>query len=95
MRKQKVIVDELFSMAPTGTYWYSKGYNPAAVTATVVGAVVAMVPGLGKDLTGMYTAAQYSWFIGCGLGFTVYYLLAARSSSAVRNASSPDTVTVD
>ena len=95
VRKQKVIVDELFSMSPTGTYWYSKGYNPAAVIATVVGAVVAMVPVLGKDLTGMYTAAQYSWFIGCGLGFTVYYLLAARSSSAVRNASSPDTVTVD
>lgn len=95
VRKQKVIVDELFSMSPTGTYWYSKGYNPAAVIATVVGAVVAMVPVLGKDLTGMYTAAQYSWFIGCGLGFAVYYLLATRTSLAVRNASSPDTVTVD
>jgi NCS1 family nucleobase:cation symporter-1 len=54
-----------------------------------------MVPVLGKDLTGMYTAAQYSWFIGCGLGFAVYYLLATRTSLAVRNASSPDTVTVD
>lgn len=52
MRKQKVIVDELFSMSPTGTYWYSKGYNPAAVIATVVGAVVAMVPVLGKDSPG-------------------------------------------
>jgi NCS1 family nucleobase:cation symporter-1 len=28
----------------------------------------------------MHTAAQYSWFIGCGIGFGLYYLLATRST---------------
>lgn len=84
VRKQRIVVDELFSMAKTGTYWYRNGYNPAAIIATAVGAVVAVVPVLATGITGMYTAAQYSWFIGCGLGFACYYLLATRTGLAVR-----------
>lgn len=84
VRRQHVVVDDLFTMSKTGSYWYSKGYNPAAVLATAIGAVVAMIPVLAKDLTGMYTAAQYSWFIGCGLGFAVYYVLATRTRLAVK-----------
>lgn len=84
VRKQHVVVDDLFTMSKTGSYWYSKGYNPAAVIATAVGAVVAVIPVLAKDITGMYTAAQYSWFIGCGLGFAVYYVLATRTRLAVK-----------
>lgn len=84
VRKQKVIVDDLFTMSEKGAYWYSKGYNPAAVVATVVGAAVAMTPVLFNNAPGMGTAAQYSWFIGCGLGFVVYHLLATRTRWAVR-----------
>ena len=52
--------------------------------ATAVGAVVAMVPVLlGGYVVGMYTAAQYSWFIGCGLGFALYWVMASRGRFAV------------
>ena len=44
VRKQKVIVDDMFTMDEGGTYWYTKGYNLAAVIATVVGAVLAVIP---------------------------------------------------
>jgi NCS1 family nucleobase:cation symporter-1 len=54
----------------------SKGYNPAAIIATVVGAVVAVIPVLATGLPGMHTTAQYSWFIGMGL--VTYLGLAAR-----------------
>ena len=83
IHKQKVIVDDLFTLAEDGTYWYTKGYNPAAVIATAVAAVVAVIPVLAVGVPGMHTAAQYSWFIGCGLGLGVYYLLATRSKLAV------------
>jgi NCS1 family nucleobase:cation symporter-1 len=62
-------------MSKAGTYWYGKGYNPKAVIATVVGAVVAVFPVLFGDLKGMTTAAQYSWFIECGPAFGAYYAL--------------------
>ncbi|MGS2810299.1 NCS1 family nucleobase:cation symporter-1 [Nocardia sp. MW-W600-9] len=82
VRKQKVIVDDLFTMSEQGTYWYRKGYHPAAIVATAVGAVVAVFPVLANSLPGMHTAAQYSWFIGCGLGFLTYYLLTAAKRAA-------------
>ncbi|WP_330254026.1 NCS1 family nucleobase:cation symporter-1 [Nocardia sp. NBC_00565] len=87
VRKQRVIVDDLFTMSETGTYWYRNGYNPAAIAATAVGAIIAVIPVLAKDVTGMYTTAQYSWFIGCGLGFLAYYVLATRTRLAVRGVS--------
>jgi NCS1 family nucleobase:cation symporter-1 len=76
IRKQRVAVDAMFTMAPEGRYFYKRGYNPAAIIATAVGAVVAMVPVLWTGGPGMHTTAQYSWFIGMGLGFLVYMGLA-------------------
>jgi NCS1 family nucleobase:cation symporter-1 len=76
VRKQQVVVDDLFTMAPEGRYHYRKGYNPPALIATAVGAVVAMVPVLWTDGPGLHTTAQYSWFIGMALGFVVYLALA-------------------
>lgn len=76
IHRQKVAVDDLFTMDESGVYHYSKGFNPSAVWATVIAAAVAIscvfVPGL--DM-----ATDYSWFIGCGLGLTVYYVLARRA----------------
>jgi NCS1 family nucleobase:cation symporter-1 len=76
VHKQKVVIDDLFSMDEKGVYHYTKGFNPSAVWATAVAAVVAIscvfVPGMNK-------ATDYSWFIGCGLGLAVYYLLATRA----------------
>jgi NCS1 family nucleobase:cation symporter-1 len=83
IHKQRVIIDDMFTMSEDGTYWYTKGYNPAAVIATAVSAVVAVIPVLANTVYGMHTAAQYSWFIGCGLGLAVYYLLATRGKLAV------------
>jgi NCS1 family nucleobase:cation symporter-1 len=84
VHKQKVVVDDMFTMSEDGTYWYKKGYNPAAVIATAVAAAVAVVPVLlGGSVVGMHTAAQYSWFIGCGIGFALYWTLATRSRLAV------------
>jgi NCS1 family nucleobase:cation symporter-1 len=88
IRKQKVAVDDLFTMDEGGKYWYAKGYNKVAVIATVVGAVLAVIPVLlGGTVYGMHTAAQYSWFIGCGVAFGLYYLLARRDALVAESVS--------
>jgi NCS1 family nucleobase:cation symporter-1 len=75
-------------MDETGKYWYTKGYNKVAVIATVVGAVLAVIPVLlGGTVYGMHTAAQYSWFIGCGVAFGLYYLLARRDALVAESVS--------
>ncbi|GAA3299137.1 NCS1 family nucleobase:cation symporter-1 [Dactylosporangium vinaceum] len=78
VRRQQVDVDAMFTLDPGGRYYYRKGYNPPALIATVVGAVIAVVPVLWSSGPGMHTTAQYSWFIGMGVGLLTYLALAYR-----------------
>jgi NCS1 family nucleobase:cation symporter-1 len=77
VRKQHVVVDDLFTLEDDGEYFYTRGYNPAAVKAVAVSGVLAIlsvvVPKLGDVLTWL---PDYSWFLGCGLGFATYLLFA-------------------
>jgi NCS1 family nucleobase:cation symporter-1 len=85
IRRQRIVVDDLFTMEPDGEYWYSKGYNPAAIYALVVASVFSLgsviVPKV-LDLSASSGTSpidwitKYSWFTGCGAGFAAYYFLA-------------------
>jgi NCS1 family nucleobase:cation symporter-1 len=83
IRRQRVIVDELFTMEADGEYFYAKGYNPSAVRAVIVSGIVSVA----SVLIPTWTHAQgwisnYSWFIGCGMGFVTYYFLAKSANVA-------------
>ncbi|GAA0423919.1 nitrate reductase [Acrocarpospora corrugata] len=78
--RQRVSVDELFTLDPGGRYWFRGGYNPNAVWATVASGVPAvvsvLVPKMLLDLElstlDLTWIADYSWFVGCGLGFVAF-----------------------
>jgi NCS1 family nucleobase:cation symporter-1 len=95
LRKQVVVIDDLFTMKETGKYWYRGGFNPPAVIATAVGAVIAMCPVLIPDsvIGWMGTAAQYSWFIGMGLGLVIYYVLGRSSAVTASSLGGPTALT--
>ncbi|MBZ5740066.1 NCS1 family nucleobase:cation symporter-1 [Nocardioides mangrovi] len=77
VRHQKVVVDDLFTMDEDGTYYYRKGYNMAAVQAVVVTGVIALASVIVPKEAGILDwLPKYSWFVGCGLGFGVYLVLA-------------------
>jgi len=82
VRKRVIVVDDLFTLDEAGTYYYRKGVNPPAVIATAVGAVIAMLTVVipKSAISWISTAAEYSWFIGMGLGLAVYFLLARTSA---------------
>ncbi|KAG7028052.1 Purine-uracil permease NCS1, partial [Cucurbita argyrosperma subsp. argyrosperma] len=44
IRKRELIVEDLYSSSPTGAYYYSGGFNLAAVAALVVG-ILPVIPG--------------------------------------------------
>jgi nucleobase:cation symporter-1, NCS1 family len=91
VHRQKVAVDDLFTMDESGVYHYTRGFNPSAVAATLIAAVAAIscvfVPGVDK-------ANDYSWFIGCGVGLVSYYLLARRAgvSQCIEHREGADVV---
>ena len=43
VKHEHLFVDDLYNDKPDGHYWYQGGFNPAAVKALIVGAVVGMV----------------------------------------------------
>ena len=83
IRKQKIIVDDLFTLDQGGAYYYRGGYNPAAVKAVILSGAISLasviVPKLGGVLAWL---PQYGWFVGCGCGFATYYLIARRADVA-------------
>ncbi len=79
IRKQKVVVDDLFTLDEDGEYYYEKGYNPAAVYSVVIAGVIAIVSVVIPKLFDVVTwLPDYSWFLGCGLGFAIYYAFAVK-----------------
>ena len=77
VRKQQVVVDDLFTHVRGRKVLVQQGLQPGRGHRHRVGAVAGRDPGAARryGVAGMHTAAQYSWFIGCGLGFVVYYLV--------------------
>ncbi|MEZ5213320.1 NCS1 family nucleobase:cation symporter-1 [Gordonia sp. PP30] len=69
VKKQKIVVDDLFTLKPEGRYAYRKGWNPVAVIAVVI----ASIPPISVVIWGTAYAASFTWFIGAGLGFVVYH----------------------
>ena len=90
IRKQKVIVDELFTMDEGGEYYYSKGYNPVAIRSVIAAGLVSVASVLvPRWIDAGLWISDYSWFIGCGVGFAIYTVLAKQAGLA---AASPVTV---
>jgi NCS1 family nucleobase:cation symporter-1 len=67
--KQRIAVDDMYSMAPTGRYWFRNGYNPNAVIAVIAAGVPTVL------LTLFASVGDYGWFIGCALGFVIFAAL--------------------
>ena len=87
IRKQKVIVDELFTMDEGGEYYYSKGYNPVAIRSVIAAGLVSVASVLvPRWIDAGLWISDYSWFIGCGVGFAIYTVLAKQAGLA---AASP------
>ena len=73
--KQRVVVDDLFTLDEDGAYHYKRGYNPPAIYATAIAAACALAS---VFVPGVKALDDYSWFIGCGVGLVAYALIAPR-----------------
>ena len=83
--KQRVWVDDMYTMSPAGRYWFRNGYNPNAVAAVLLGGVPAialvLVGGVAwadSSSAILSHAGDFSWFVGCGLGFLAFWALERR-----------------
>jgi NCS1 family nucleobase:cation symporter-1 len=75
VRRQRIAVDDLYTMQPSGRYWYRNGYNSAALITLVP---AALIPVLCVVVPGLQQAANYSWFIGMAIALVLYRTIAPR-----------------
>ena len=65
----RVVIDDLYTLSPKGRYYYTRGYNPVAIGATLIGAVVGVI----IVFAASSDVAAYSWFICASIGFALHY----------------------
>lgn len=90
--KQRIWVDDMFTLDRGGRYWFRNGYNPNAVIAVILAGLPAIVSVLLPHLlldTGATTVdatwiGNYSWFLGCGLGYLLFTALERRRPMIAR-----------
>jgi NCS1 family nucleobase:cation symporter-1 len=75
VRRQLVVVPELYVDGPASRYYYRRGWNPTALAAFTPSAVVSLVMAL---VPAFAPVAAYSWFAGVVLAGALYLLLARR-----------------
>jgi nucleobase:cation symporter-1, NCS1 family len=82
VKRQVVKVDDLYSMAPTGSYFYDRGWNRNAVIALAASGFLS----IGLALLGTYGSAinvgDWGWLIGACTAALVYRALYGYSTSA-------------
>ncbi|EXG81496.1 NCS1 family nucleobase:cation symporter-1 [Cryptosporangium arvum] len=89
VKRQTVVVDDLYTMRRDGTYHYVKGYNPVAIVATAVAAVIGVL----VVFLASADVAAFSWFIGAGIAFALYLGLKSQipvHAPATVPAASPE-----
>jgi len=85
--RQKVWVDDMYTMKSTGRYWFRNGYNPNAVKAVAISGAISiasvLIPKMlldtGATAVNATWIGNYSWFLGCALGFVVFRALERKS----------------
>ena len=72
VKQQSIVLEDLYTMAPNGTFYYDKGWNPKALTALAFAGALS----IGLALLGayglMFNIGDWGWLIGAGSGALVY-----------------------
>jgi NCS1 family nucleobase:cation symporter-1 len=78
VKKQVVVLDDLYTMSPSGAFNYDGGWNHKALIALAVSGALS----IGLSLLGAYGAilnvGDWGWLIGASAGALVYRGLAAQ-----------------
>ncbi|MDN8549984.1 NCS1 family nucleobase:cation symporter-1 [Microbacterium sp. NM3R9] len=82
--KQRIKTDDMFTMSEKGAYWYRNGYNPNAMKTLLVAGIptilIAILPKTFAD-AGLFDVSwigNFTWFIGCALGFVAFVVFERR-----------------
>ncbi|MFT4041658.1 MAG: NCS1 family nucleobase:cation symporter-1 [Gordonia sp. (in: high G+C Gram-positive bacteria)] len=92
VKNKTIVVDDLFTMKPEGSYWFRGGWNPVAVVAVILASIIP----IGFVLFGTAYQASFTWFMGAAAGLVFYYLgMRFASDKFLHGAHVPTTTTAE
>ncbi len=84
VKRQIIVVEDLYTMAPSGSFHYNDGWNPKALIALAIAGTLS----IGLALLGayglMFNVGDWGWLIGAGAGALIYRGL---SGDVIRTAA--------
>jgi NCS1 family nucleobase:cation symporter-1 len=80
VKKQRIMVDDLYTMDRNGAYWYDNGYNRKAIMALIPAAIIPVCCVL---LPGLESFSNFTWFISMGCGLAIYWAISRKQSAPV------------
>ncbi|MBV8097910.1 MAG: cytosine permease [Verrucomicrobia bacterium] len=83
LKRQKVVLQDLYTMSPSGAYWYSHGFNLSAVFALIAASLVSFLCVIVPALNWL---ANFSWFVGVAAGALFYRTLTLQTRPAASAA---------
>jgi NCS1 family nucleobase:cation symporter-1 len=83
VKRQQVILEDLYTMSPDGSLYFSGGWNRAALIALAGAGFVS----IGLSLLGAYAVipncGDWGWLIGAALGAALYTTLMRREAPSL------------
>ncbi len=92
LRKQKVVVSEVFKLK--GLYTYTNGWNFRAIGAFLVSSIPTIIVSL-VPVSWCQFLSPFSWFIGAALGFSIYYLVSKNDPFIIRAVKAAEEIDLD
>jgi nucleobase:cation symporter-1, NCS1 family len=82
VKKQHIVIEDLYTMSPSGSLFYDNGWNRKALLALVISGAVS----ISMALLGAYgiipNVGDWGWLIGAVLGALIHTLAMTRTSAA-------------
>jgi NCS1 family nucleobase:cation symporter-1 len=87
VKRQQVVLEDLYTLSPNGSLHYEGGWNRTALIALAGAAVVS----IGLSLCGAYNVipniGDWGWLIGASLGAVLYIALTRREAPSLSRQS--------
>jgi NCS1 family nucleobase:cation symporter-1 len=83
VKRQTVVVADLYSMSPTGSCYYDGGWNRKAVIALAIAGALSIGLGLLGAYGVIFNVGDWGWLIGASAGAIAYRVLSGEAAGAV------------
>jgi nucleobase:cation symporter-1, NCS1 family len=72
------VVEDLYTLSPSGSLHYDGGWNPRALWALALSGFLSIGLSLSGAFGLMFNVGDWGWLIGAVAGAVLYWLLSAR-----------------